>query len=167
MQYDNSRLTMQKNPDLAGMEMGWRKPVFDILISAQKQNAYSKMAQNELALQLLKAGVFDPRLAGQSAVLLGMMDFNRKDELLQKVLRNGNALQMTAMWQRMALELAEKYEPETAEKMAGAVMEMAAEGRGKEGLSGSLFHLKRSPGGPYSEWMIRAREMARNVSQPG
>ena len=79
--YDNSGLMMQQNPPIEGVDMGWRKPVFDIEVSAQKANAYTKMAQNELALQLLNAGVFNPNNVDQSKLLLSMMDFKGLDEL--------------------------------------------------------------------------------------
>ena len=121
-QMDNSGLMMQPNEAMDGLEMGWRKPVFDIQVSAQKQNAYSKMAQNELALQLLNAGVFNPRNADQSLLLLSMMDFGKREELIQRVQGAGMTLKMLSLWQQMALELAERYEPDTAERMAQAVL---------------------------------------------
>ena len=41
VQMDNSALQLQQNPPLNGVDMGWRKPVFDIKVSAQKENAYT------------------------------------------------------------------------------------------------------------------------------
>ena len=166
VRYDNSGLVLQPNPPLAGLDMGWRKPVFDIQVSAQKQNAYSKMAQNELALQLLGAGVFNPQLSEQSAMLLSMMDFSKKDELLRNIQQQAFARQMLAMWQNMALELAQRYEPDTAERMAMAVMNAAGEtltGRepGKE-----LPDLTEVADPGNTRPMQRAREFARDVSQP-
>ena len=166
VRYDNSGLVLQPNPPLAGLDMGWRKPVFDIQVSAQKQNAYSKMAQNELALQLLGAGVFNPQLSEQSAMLLSMMDFSKKDELLRNIQQQAFARQMLAMWQNMALELAQRYEPDTAERMAMAVMSAAGEtltGRepGKE-----IPDLTEAADPGNTRPMQRAREFARDVSQP-
>ena len=166
VRYDNSGLVLQPNPPLAGLDMGWRKPVFDIQVSAQKQNAYSKMAQNELALQLLGAGVFNPQLSEQSAMLLSMMDFSKKDELLRNIQQQAFARQMLAMWQNMALELAQRYEPDTAERMAMAVMSAAGEtltGRepGKE-----IPDLTDTADPGNTRPMQRAREFARDVSQP-
>jgi hypothetical protein len=48
---------------------------------------------------------------------------------MQKVAKNGTLLQQMAMWQQMALQLASRYEPETARMMAGNIM-MGAPGGG-------------------------------------
>ena len=97
VQFSNQGLQPQMTLDQMGLFQGMRMPEFDISVSAQKQNAYSKMATNELALQLLNAGVFNPEMADQSAMLLSMMDFPRRDELLQKVQQNGMLVQQMAM----------------------------------------------------------------------
>ena len=166
VQYDNSGLAMQPNPPLAGLDMGFRRPVFDIQVSAQKQNAYSKMAQNELALQLLGAGVFNPQLSEQSAMLLSMMDFSKKNELLRSVQQQGLARQMLAMWQNMALELAQRYEPDTAERMAMAVMSAAGRVIAGKQPDKDIPDLTDTADPGNTKPMQRAREYAREVSQP-
>ena len=168
IQFDNSSLQLQANPSLAGREMGWRKPVFDIKVSAQKENAYTKMAQNELALGLLRAGVFSPQLADQSELLLSMMDFRKKDELLLKIQENSAARRETALWQRMALELASRYEPETAEKMARGILEPSGAGtNGKAYVpAGDGSALSGRLGAGDAKHMTRAKERSRTVSQP-
>lgn len=152
---------MPQPMDFGGF-MGVRMPEFDIQVSAQKQNAYSKMAQNELALQLLNAGVFNPQLADQSLMLLSMMDFPKKDELTQKVQQNGTLMQMMAMWQQMALQLAAKYEPETAEAMAQNVMGGAGIPQG----SASPAAAKMPEEEKESSVTEKARERAAQASQP-
>jgi len=163
--YDTSGIVMQPNPGMEGMEMGWRMPVFDIEVAAQKENAYSKMAQNELALQLLGAGVFNPQLADQSRMLLGMMDFKGKEELTQQIEQMGGMMQQLAMWQQMALELAQRYEPETAEAMAAGIMGEAGGGGGTAAPTAPNIP-QGEAGTANASHMIRAREEARNVSQP-
>lgn len=69
-----------------GQDMGMRLPVFDIRISAQKKDSYSRAAQNELAMALFKMGVFDPDKTEQAVACLEMMSFEGKDDLIQKVL---------------------------------------------------------------------------------
>jgi hypothetical protein len=170
VQYDNSGLAMQPNEALAGAAMGWRKPVFDIQVAAQKENAYSKMAQNELALQLLGAGVFNPQMVDQSLILLDMMDFNGKEDIVRKVQQMGGMAQMLAMFQQIALQLAQKYEPETAERIAGAVMQQAGQ-EGNAPAAGGIPNPGRGvvgaePGTANAAHMVKAREQAANVSQP-
>lgn len=169
VRFDNSGLLLQKDEAFDGEENAWRKPVFDIQVSAQKENAYSKMAQNELALQLLKSGVFSPQLADQSMNLLSMMDFRKKDELLQRIQSSATAARQTAMWQRLALELARKYEPETAESMAETIMSGAdsLSLQRKPAGGGSLSLLNsRNRESLNASHMVRAREQSRMASQP-
>jgi len=77
----------------------WRMPVFDIEVTAQKASPYSKMAQNELALQFYQMGFFNPAMADQALLCLDMMDFDGKDALVQKIIQQGMAYQamMAAM----------------------------------------------------------------------
>lgn len=70
-----------------------RVPLFDITVSAQKQSAYSRMSQNEMALQFYSAGFFDPRNAEQALACMDMMDFDRKDMVMQRIARNAQSYQ--------------------------------------------------------------------------
>ena len=165
--FDNSGLTMQPNPPIGGQDMGWRKPIFDIEVSAQKANAYTKMAQNELALQLLNAGVFNPQMIDQSMMLLDCMDFKGKDEIKRKLQEMGGMKQQLIMWQQMALSLAAKYEPQTADEMAAAITGQAAPApEAKAPAENGSPQAIGVPGTEDAAHMIKAREYARDVSQP-
>ena len=84
--------------------MGYRLPIYDIDIVPEKQNAYSRLSNNELALQFFSMGFFNPQLTDQTLMTLNMMDFDKKDELMQQVATNGTMAQMMAQWQRIALD---------------------------------------------------------------
>lgn len=73
--------------ELSGAELGIKKSVFDIKVRAQKQTTYSRLSQNELAVQLFSMGVFNPNpaLAEQALMMLEMMDFPGKDEIVKKI----------------------------------------------------------------------------------
>jgi hypothetical protein len=73
--------------------MGMRLPLFDIEITAEKSSPYSRMAQNEMVIQLYQLGVFNPQMADQALMLLEAMDFDRKEFLMQKISQNGTMLQ--------------------------------------------------------------------------
>ena len=88
------------------MEVGYRLPVFDIEVTAEKQSPYSKMAQNELALQFYSAGFFAPNNADAALACLDMMDFDRKDFVTQKIEQNGTLYQMLVQTQQIALQMA-------------------------------------------------------------
>ena len=71
----------------------YQMPNFDVDVSASKASPYSKLAQNELAVQMYNLGVLNPQNADQALALLDMMDINHKDRIVQRVQENGT------MWQ--------------------------------------------------------------------
>lgn len=72
--------------DSAGNEM-YRLPVFDLKISAQKKNPFSRMEQNERAKELYGMGFFDPARAQESMTALEMMDFEGIDKVRERVMQ--------------------------------------------------------------------------------
>jgi hypothetical protein len=104
VQYSNAGIQPQAQGMDFGADMGYRLPLFDIEVTAQKQSPYSKMSQNELALQFFGAGFFNPQLADQALACLDMMDFDRKEFIMQKISQNGGMYQqMQQMMQQMIL----------------------------------------------------------------
>jgi hypothetical protein len=105
VQYSNAGITPQFQGGVEmGVDMGFRLPLFDIEVTAQKASPYSKMSQNELALQFFGAGFFNPQLADQALACLDMMDFDRKHFIMQKIAQNGGMYQqMMAMQQQMMM----------------------------------------------------------------
>ena len=102
VRFDNSGLEPQPQEPIAGKDMGYRLPIFDIEVSAQKASPYTKMAQNELALQFFSAGFFNPQIADQALACVEMMDFTGKNEVLNKIQQNGTLYQqMLAMQEQM------------------------------------------------------------------
>ena len=93
--YSNAGIAPMYQGNEMGMDMGYRMPLFDIEITASKQSPYSKMSQNELALQFYQAGFFNPAMWQQALAALEMMDFDRKEFIMQRVAQNG------AMYQAM------------------------------------------------------------------
>jgi hypothetical protein len=95
--YSNAGIAPQYQGMDMGVDMGYRLPQFDIEISAQKASPYSKMAQNELALQFFRVGFFNPQLADQALATLEMMDFERKDFIMQRIAQNAMQYQQSMM----------------------------------------------------------------------
>lgn len=83
--YDNSQIRLKNQGSTFGIEMGSRKPVFDIKVSAQKASPFTKISQNELALQLYNAGMFNPEFRQQALLAISMMDFEGKSALASKL----------------------------------------------------------------------------------
>ena len=105
VQYSNEGIQpMQQGTDF-GEDMGMRMPLFDIEVTAEKQSPYSKMAQNELALQFMKLGFFNPQMSDQALACLDMMDFDRKQFLIQKISENGTMYQQILAMQQQMMQL--------------------------------------------------------------
>lgn len=105
-QFDNSGLIPQAQGNDFGIDLGTRLPVFDIKVSASKKAVYSRMSQNELAIQLFGLGVFNPQMSDQALALIDIMDFDGKEKVAKKVTENGtmyNQMQkMQSQMQQMA-----------------------------------------------------------------
>ena len=108
-----------------GVDLGFRTPLFDIEITAQKQSPYSKMSQNELALQFYSAGFFNPEMAPQALACLNMMDFDRKQFVMQEIAKNGTMFQQMMMMQQQMLQMAQVIDQlkgtNMAEQMAAGI----------------------------------------------
>lgn len=137
--YDNSGIQPQYQGNDFGMDMGYRVPAFDIKISAQKHNVYTKVTQNELALQFFNLGFFNPQMADQALQCMDMMDFEGKPELMQKISQQGTMYQKLLQYMQLALTLAERYEPEAAQTIAQDVTVTMAGGTGGAGDTASIY----------------------------
>ena len=121
VEYSNANLQPQMQGIEMGVDMGYRLPLFDVEITAQKASPYSKMSQNELALQFFGAGFFNPQMSDQALACLEMMDFDRKQGIMQRIAQNGMMYKaaMMMMQQQMAPGVSggtEESAEETVEK---------------------------------------------------
>ena len=105
VQYSNTGIQPQAQGMAFGQDMGYRLPMLDIEVTAQKQSPYSKMSQNELALQFFQAGFFNPQISDQALACLDMMDFDRKEFIMQKISQNGTMYQMIVQLQQQMMQL--------------------------------------------------------------
>ena len=118
VQYSNTGILPQPQGMELGIDMGYRLPLFDIEITAQKQSPYSKMSQNELALQFFGAGFFNPQMADQALACLDMMDFDRKHFIMQKIAQNGGMYQQMLQMQQQMLMLAQMVDQSRGTNLA-------------------------------------------------
>ena len=118
VQYSNAGLQPQFQGNDFGQDMGFRLPLFDVEITAQKQSPYSKMSQNELALQFYGAGFFNPQMADQALACIDMMDFDRKEFVSQKIAQNGGMYQQMLMMQQQMLMLAQMVDQDRGTNLA-------------------------------------------------
>ena len=160
VQYDNMGLKPQSQKTM-GMDMGLRLPEFDIDVTSEKANPYKKMEINELALSFYNSGFFNPEMTNQALACLNMMDFNKKDEVMQKIRENGTLQEMLLIYQQMALQFATKINPALGQQVANQIMSQSGQptpqnvGMQAETSKGTKEH-------PYVE---RARNDARASTQ--
>ena len=122
VQYSNAGIQPQHQGMDFGQDMGYRLPLFDVEITAQKQSPYSKMSQNELALQFYSAGFFNPQMADQALACLDMMDFDRKHFIMQKIAQNGGMYQQMMQMQQQMVMLAQMVDQTRGSNIAEQLM---------------------------------------------
>ena len=109
--YDNSEIKPKMQEEY-GINVGMKSPVFDIKVSAQRKNIYSKVQQNELALELYRSGCFNPELTDQTLLLLDTMDFDGKERIMRKIHENGDMYGKMQKYKELALAIAARYDDE-------------------------------------------------------
>lgn len=127
IQYTNAGLKPQQQSFL-GKDMGMRKPVFDIIVTSQKKNVFTTVSQNELALQLFKLGFFNPQLTDQAIMCLGMMEFEGKDEIMQKISQNGLLWQKLQQYMQMAMTMSAVANPAMTNMIAQDIVKTLGKG---------------------------------------
>ena len=167
--YTNAGIQPQHQGNDFGQDMGYRLPVFDIKVSAQKKNVYTKVSQNELALQFFQMGFFNPQLTDQTLMCLDMMEFDGKDTIMQKVAQNGTMFQKLQQYMQIALTLAQAVDPAMAETIAQDIMQtMGGMGGVAGGASAQMFQSDNIAGiGKKEPTMVaNARTRSNEASQP-
>ena len=168
--YTNQGLQLQNQGMAFGQDMGYRLPVFDVRVSAQRKNEYTKVAQNELALQFFQMGFFNPQMVDQALMCLEMMDFDGKDALMQKIAQMGTMHQKLLEYMQLALQLAQQIDPMLAEKVAQDVI-MANGGSAPVGVGPMTRGIPQADnigGLPKEEHAIvrNARQQSNEAAQP-
>ena len=162
--YSNEKLQPQHQGVLAGVELGMRLPVFDIKVRPQKASTYTKMSQNELAIQFYNLGFFNPQQADQTLMCLDMMDFDGKDNIRQKVNEMSTMYRENIQLKQLILSLAMKYDPDMAQGLAarftGQQMSMVPQ---KISANVDLEKVNTNE----ATHVTNARAQAREASQPG
>lgn len=118
VQYSNAGIKPQQQGDAFGMDLGFRLPVFDLEVTSQKANAYTKISQNELALQFYQLGFFNPQNVDQTLMTLDMMDFDNKNMLMNKISEQGTLYEELVQTQKICLALCQRIDQEQGTNMA-------------------------------------------------
>lgn len=167
--YTNAGIRPQYQGKDFGEDMGMRLPVFDIKVSAQKKNVYTKVSQNELSLQFFQLGFFNPQMTDQALMCLEIMDFDGKDVIMQKVAKNGTMYQKLLQYMQLALTFAQVMDPAAAQMISQDVMTTMS-GQGIAMMAGKpkMFESDNVAGisGKEPTLVRNARTRSEEASQP-
>ena len=89
--FSNEGIKPQQTGTLQSGEPTFRKPIFDIVVKAQKKSPFSIMAQNELSKELLNMGAFNPERAQEMLGALMLMEFEGKEQV-EDFIKQGQTL---------------------------------------------------------------------------
>ena len=103
--FSGAALRAQALPDVGGVELGSREPVFDIVVSAEKKSTFSRLSQNETAKECYQLGFFAPRNADAALAALEMMDFEGIEKVRQRVRQNGTLARQLEQLQSQLVQL--------------------------------------------------------------
>lgn len=160
--YTNAGLKPQPQGMAFGEDMGFRLPVFDIKVSAQKKSAYTKMSQNELALQFYQLGFFSPDAVDQTMLCLEMMDFDGKDGMMQRVAQQGTLRDKLGQYMQLALTLAAKAAPEMVQGLSQDILQTMG---GGAGIPQGQVAAQQQPEAEHP-YVQEAREQSRAAAEP-
>ena len=103
--FSGAALRAQALPDVGGVELGSREPIFDIVVSAEKKSTFSRLSQNETAKECYQLGFFAPQNADAALAALEMMDFEGIEKVRQRVRQNGTLAQRLEQLQSQLVQL--------------------------------------------------------------
>lgn len=84
--YTNAGLKPQPLPQVVeGVPAETRKPIFDIVVNAEKYSPYAAFALNEMAKEMFAAGFFQPEMAPAALTAMELMSFEGKERIVKTI----------------------------------------------------------------------------------
>jgi len=88
VEFSNTKMQISGDKNVFGVNLGARRPLFDVSVKSQKESPFSRLAQNELGVQFYGMGIFNPENADISLSMLEMMEFEGKDAVIDRIQKN-------------------------------------------------------------------------------
>lgn len=165
VELDNTGMRQQPPEQVLGIDLGSRMPIFDVSVRTAKKSAYSREAQNNLALSFYQAGFFAPTNADATLACMSMMEFDGKEKAMDMVKNNQTLLQQVMQLQQQVMQLSAILDAQNgtnlvqqAEGQAGETIQAQSGANIKKGSAGI-----RTGNGSLSK---QAATAARNVTAP-
>lgn len=105
VQFSGLQIAAKPIPSIAG-DPGYRVPIFDVTVKAQKNSPFSTAAQNERAKELYGLGFFRPDLADQALAALDMMQFEGIEQVRDRIAQNGTLFSQVQQLQAQMMKMA-------------------------------------------------------------
>lgn len=148
----------------------YRKPVFDLKISAQRRNPFSRMEQNERAKELYGLGFFNPERAQEALLALEMMDFEGIEKVKEKVNQGMTLLNIVQQQQQQIAQLTGLLtgqpmvpnQPATGSAPQGQENVQAPSQNGSRTLASGIMD-SRAPKTSYAERLSRRSSPNMNI----
>lgn len=168
--YDNRAIQPEGERTEFGIDMSGRMPIFDIKVRAQRNNPFSRLSHNELALQFYSSGFFNPEMTDQALACIDMMDFEGKDSVVRKISQNGTMYEQLKTMQQQLMQMAQIVDAQNGttigSQMASAFsggVPMANAGAGGGELESNALGESRADEHATAE---NAREKAASAAEP-
>ena len=164
--FDNSGLMPQPQGNDFGINLGDRMPIFDVNVVPQKKSAFTKMSENELAIQFYNLGFFAPNNADQSLACLDMMMFDGKDKITDRIKQNQTMFDTIQMLQQQVIMLSAQIDKDHGTNM---VQQMVGEAQGTDAMINNVNANEKAVGidqGSRGSQAEKATQNAQNVAQP-
>ena len=145
-----------------------RVPIFDIKIVAEKENPFNRASQNETAKELFQLGAFNPQMSDQSLIMLDMMQFEGKDQIIEKVEQNQQLIMQMQQMQQQIQQLQEQLGQalKNSDAMEGMITGQPGNTMDTAAAAG-VIPPDQSQSTPDGQRLESARETARNMAKQG
>lgn len=160
--YSNEGIKPRMVPGQFGLQDVYRLPVFDIEINAQKESPYSKLSQNELAMEMYQKGFFNPEMVDQALACLEVMDFNHKEDVTTLIQKNGTMYQKLAEMEVQMAQMAEIIDALQGSSLSGQLAPLP----GQQTPPAAGGSSGRNAGAGEHAFVERARQQAQEAAQP-
>lgn len=137
--------TLYTNQGLSGGEGGLRKPEFDVILSVQRSNPFTKEQQNQTVMQMWSAGFFNPQTVDVTLVALELMQFEGKEKMVEQLRgfsqTQAQLKQMQAQIEQMQAQIQNaSAQQKSAQRTTGDLIEIPL-GQDGQGTSGDLIEI--------------------------
>lgn len=164
IQFDNRGLIPQSAGSIDGIDLGEREPVFDVVCKASRRSPFSKASQNEFAKELYGLGFFNPQMSDQALACLDMMDFDGKQEVVQRVQQNGTMYQQIVALQQQLAQLQAIVTRQMPQQQAGMIQGAGMPNTQATSTGDSSQLAKIFDDAAENSAVNKARERAQNVT---